>query len=227
MTPKLSIIIPLYKTTKLDIMPLLASYGNQYILEENNIKIELLFIYDPTVPISTLGFIEETLQEFNFYDIKFVYSRTTASGAKRNYGIAIASSDYIWFNDQDDWLSNQLSLYRIVQYLEKTKKDHIMILPNYIYNTSIVISRPWMHIIKKDLAIKFKFSEEKEWGADEVFVRALLKYENIAYDEDSKTYNIPFDLVGIYTWNNLNKKSYSVSQMFQDEWNVIMGKDKT
>ena len=56
-----------------------------------------------------VDFIKEILGDYKCYNLKFHHCLNTSSGYKRNLGIKIASGKYVWFNDQDDWLTNQIS----------------------------------------------------------------------------------------------------------------------
>lgn len=216
----LSIIIPLYKSTKQQILPLISSYANQYFLEENNLTIELLFMTDDTFSEKDIvDFIKEILGDYKCYDLKFHHCLNTSSGYKRNLGIEIANGKYVWFNDQDDWLTNQVSLINIIKYLRNNpNKQHIVILPNKIDEIPDAIVRPWMHILDKQFAKQFKFAEDKEWGADAEFILPLLQYEKVEYNETTKKYIITWNLKDIYTWNNINPNSFSVSQIFKNQY---------
>lgn len=219
MKPTITIIIPLYKTKLHHILPLMGSYSNQYFLEKT--LTELLFLYDDTVEQEVLNFIKKVLQDLSYFKLTFIKSENTASGYKRNLGIQKAEGDYVWFNDQDDWLVNQASLIALIKFVKEHPKDHYLIEPNYTVDTPPVAGRPWMHVVKKELAQKFRFLEDKEWGADEYYFTELFNYKKVPYDPSINHYLVNWDLRNIYHWNNISIDSYSVTHKFQKEFKEL------
>lgn len=116
---KLSVIIPAYNVQDY-IIKCLDSLRSQ-----NYDDVEFLIIDDGSTD-DTARRVKEYLKKIN--DARFKYFRKQNSGQSeaRNYGLAKASGDYIWYVDGDDYVSNNADI--IGELISKTEKDNLELL---------------------------------------------------------------------------------------------------
>ncbi len=220
---KVSIIIPVYNAEK-KIRHAISSVMNQTMRFED---IELIFIDDRSTDKSV-----EVIQNYiNFYPNIKLYQLEQNSGSPskpRNYGISIASSDYIVFLDSDDTLlenaCNRLYTeakaggYDIVRGYLRVVNGNISYYANKLNEDDLVSKKKLVEaliskqsttvvgIYKKDFLLKnnITFNENIRMGEDTIFLSKCY----------SKTYNISYIDECIYNYikgNDINNLSSTQS----------------
>lgn len=111
----LSIIIPVYNLENY-ITPMLDSLKCQQL---NGYKIEIIFVLNNCTD-DTEGVIRRSGLK-----CKLIYCDIQGCGPARNAGIDIATGEYIWTIDGDDWLLTDTA---ILQILDRVKRDGMDIL---------------------------------------------------------------------------------------------------
>lgn len=95
MTPKLSIIIPVYN------VEIYLSHCLESILNQIQTDIEIILIDDGS-PDNCPAMCDEYSNKYSF--IKVIHKDNEGLSCARNTGLDIASGEYIWFVDSDDFL---------------------------------------------------------------------------------------------------------------------------
>lgn len=169
-TNRLSIIIPVYNLEDY-IEQCILSIVSQSIDSESY---ELIVINDGSTDKSE-SIINELRQGYPF--IKLINTKNQGVSSARNRGLDIASGDYIFFIDGDDWISvNSLSklldtinthpediiLFKTSEVYPKGKtkaitfhlpeKEKTLFVEDYICNYTI-LSAPWQGLFKRSLFI--------------------------------------------------------------------------
>ena len=96
---KISVILPVYNV---------ASFLKKSIdslVHQNFNNYEIILVDDESTDGSNV--ILDDYQK-NFKNIKVIYQKNSGSGAARNKGLEIASGEYIYFMDPDDWLEGEM-----------------------------------------------------------------------------------------------------------------------
>lgn len=196
---QLSIIIPFYNTAKT------MEYSIKSILNQNlNIKeYEVIFINDGSMDNS-----KEIIHKYNkkFNNFKYLEQKNKGPGAARNLGLSIASGEYIYFMDADDYLAPFLFGKFLKKHVFGNKDYDLFIFDNKIvdtfteknykenlsenierYNSSIDFMTNygtnlilWRCIIKKNLIIKNNILFPPLYYAEDfIFLLKLLQVKNI------------------------------------------------
>ena len=162
---KVSIIVPVYNTEKY-IVRCVSSLVNQSYKD-----IEIILIDDGSSD-NSIKLVEEN---FNDKRIIVLKQENQGSGQARNNGIKIASGDYLFFVDSDDFIANEtleIMLSKMIEektdwaicdyykYFDENNKEDIASIPNYDKNNSkqTVISMPGAvcKLFKKEIFDKYK-----------------------------------------------------------------------
>lgn len=121
---KLSIVIPIFNSEK---------YLNKCIdsiFKYHKANIEVILIND--------GSTDKSLEICKQYESKYsnivlINKKNEGQGIARNYGIKVATGDYITFVDSDDFFEDDVLDY-INDYIEKQKLDFYIFNWNYVFN---------------------------------------------------------------------------------------------
>jgi len=117
MNKKLSVIIPVYNTSKY-IEKCLNSILNQYMND-----IELIIVNDGSTDNSE-EIITKWIDEYkDKIEVKYFKKENGGLSSARNFGVKHATGEYITFVDSDDYLDPQ-----IYQHLEKYMEDKVELI---------------------------------------------------------------------------------------------------
>lgn len=205
-TPKISIIVPVYNSSKylckcLDTL--------KYQIYEN---IEIVCIDD--------GSDDNCLEILNKYaqgDYRFKVLSQTNKGqsAARNYGMSVATGDYLSFIDSDDWV--YLTLYQtFVDTLNRVNKDidiWMFNISTYIQGKNDVIqnvffnSSDWNNHFSDDVVHTFDdcmcpFSRNIS-AANKIYKKSFLENLNLTFPEGLKYEDQYFSLKAFLNANSI------------------------
>lgn len=189
MSPKISVIVPFYKTPISLLRKCIERLINQSFSD-----FELILVDDGNDQEIYSAFKQEyTLKD---YRIKFIYQKNAGVSAARNTGLQAATGEYIVFHDADDFAENNFlySLYsEIIKNVdlvicgiaeqwyptcdEKLDARIFLSLPsyyNYVQYTNFVHNK----LFKKDIIQKNQllFNPNIKLGEDALFVAQYIKY---------------------------------------------------
>lgn len=183
--PKLSIIIPVYNAEK-HIEKCLDSLIFQTLKE----KIEIIIVNDGSIDNSE-KVIKEYIKKHEFNNISYYGKKNEGVAKARNLGIEKATSNYIFFVDSDDYISEQ-TIEKIKPYIDEnidlikfklqrvnqngeiiekiagpvfnktTGQDAF----NKMYGEDKLIDSPCVYIIKKELFTKNNFEFQRTYHED-------------------------------------------------------------
>lgn len=127
----ISIIIPVYNVEKFVFKCL-----NSVLKQEPNKfeKVEIIVVNDGSTDDS-LTIVEEIKKEHN--EIIIISQENQGLSAARNAGLSIATGDYIWFIDSDDWIAPN-SLQIISKIIEEKAPEVIHFKAINAYNDKLV-----------------------------------------------------------------------------------------
>lgn len=171
---KLSLVIPVHNLEKY-IEPLLCSLKYQ---KYDHDQIEPIFICDACED-NTHKVIEDYLRS-SYKNLVIIDREYRSSGLGRNDGIELASGDYIWLLDGDDWLIDNHSFKKVLEFFEASPESTYLRVnfasnsfndPKYYYTV-------WQWIWRADLAKAVKFTSRK-YDDDVEWVKAMFKTHNI------------------------------------------------
>lgn len=160
----MSIIIPCHNLERF-ITPLLVSLRLQ---ELSFFQIELIFVCD-----NCQDNTKQVIEQFNFnfmYTVHILECNVQSCGLARNEGLNIATGDYIWFIDGDDWLINNKAIFTILRTIRR--KNRQIVRFNYEYPDSFkfpgYFSMVWQYTYSKELIKDMRFekiqpNEDVEW----------------------------------------------------------------
>jgi len=200
---KISLVIPVHNLEKF-IEPLLCSL--KYQIYDHN-EIEPIFICD-CCEDRTHEIIENYLKD-SFPHMKIVDRQHKSSGLSRNDGIDLATGEYIWLLDGDDWLIDNHAILKVVQYFTLNPEENVVHLewahnnfhiPNYAFTV-------WQWVFSAEWAKSVKFTS-RPYDDDVEWVRALMtKYNfNGCGNILSPLYFYNFMREGSVMWERLKGK---------------------
>jgi glycosyltransferase EpsJ len=210
MTPKLSIIIPVYNAEKY-LPKCLDSIVTQLTPE-----IEVILINDGST--DTSGSICDSYAQ-NHANILVIHIPNRGVANARNIGLTKATGDYIFFNDNDDWL-NPTALRTILNLITTQAADIFIyqyaIVTNtgtrignrqidpkeinqqspekvlsYLRTQRINIMAPWEYVTKRKLIVthNLSFSPQQNGVDDSVFTPLLFCSAQSFYFNNTVVYN--------------------------------------
>lgn len=159
----LSVIVPIYNGEK-RILKCLDS-----IVTQNYLDIELIILNDGSKDSSD-EIVRSNLEHFkeSGKQIKYEYHENQGVAKTRNYGISIASGDYVTFVDQDDYLpADYVDCY--MQHVQNEEYDIVVGGYKRISDdgkvsrvvsltqeewSKFVVTAPWAHVYKKSLLME-------------------------------------------------------------------------
>lgn len=168
----ISVIIPVYNLEHF-LQPMLDSLKHQ---ELGDYTAEVLFVLNNCTDNS------EVVIRDSGIDCTILYCTKQGCGPARNTALDVASGDYIWFMDGDDWL---LSNTAIKDALDKAKAEDLNILRipfksnGFYYN---YFSMVWQYLLRRDYICEFRFPDYQP-GEDDAFMAGVLtKYGTDRYN---------------------------------------------
>lgn len=189
---KVSVIIPAYNVENF------ISSCIESVLKQTLEEIEIIAIDD--------GSTDSTLKKLEFYKqnekLKIFSKENTGLPATRNFGLNIASGEYIYHLDGDDWIEEE-TLMEMYEYAKKNNLD--MVVADYfieyrkgkkykkeLYNFDNILEFRkgiyegkiswcvWNKLIKREIYEKVRFVEEISLGEDLLFIsRAMYEVKRI------------------------------------------------
>ena len=185
---KLSLIIPVHNLEKY-IEPMLISLKYQAF---NHDEVEPIFICDSCNDL-THQMIEVYLRK-SYKNLIILDREYHSSGLSRNDGLELASGDYIWLLDGDDWLIDNHAFKKVMQFFEASPESNLLHV-GYISNTFQDYSYTytvWQWIWKAELAkaVMFtsrKYDDDVEWVQNMIRTHSITVYPK--WDQPFYFYN--------------------------------------
>lgn len=171
MSKKLSIIIPHYEETEMEIFPLLSSINIQVGINFDDI--EVIISNDGG---SNVELHNEFFSLFD-YDVRQVYLDTNKGpGVSRQNGLDHAFGDYVMFCDADDCLHSVAVLGAFFNEIDQFHPD--------------ILSSSWLEEIKNQEGHLSYITKEIEstWMFGKVFKREFLSKHNIRFHNDLRVH---------------------------------------
>lgn len=219
MTPKVSVIIPVYNP------------GDSFhkcvksLLAQTLEKIELIFVLDCPTDGSDKVIEEYALKHRQIIIIKNQYNLNI--GRSRNVGLYAAKGDYVAFCDHDD-IVKPFMYKEMAELANKTNADIVLGVPEYIYDDSTLNQTYYYPSYNEDLRTKLLSliigmdNDESQWAFyishgviwDKLYNRSFLLENNIEFVDNNK---ITFEdnLFNIETLNFAKKISLYNEPVYQ------------
>lgn len=203
---RISIIIPLYNGNQFIFKCLDSIYQQAQFLD----CFETIIINDGSTDNSLDIIYPFTIK---FPNIKIITKSNEGLGYARNTGIGYASYEYLWFVDQDDWLTNN-SIQELSEKLNKYNPDLVYfdytypngkypklkqkITPNNIYegktflNYQLVENPVWHYLINREFLLSTKMLFHARNHEDTLFTpQIFFKAKSVLYiDKVFYIYNL-------------------------------------
>ena len=200
---KLSLVIPVHNLEKY-IEPMLISLKYQVFDHD---EVQPIFICDSCSDL-THQMIEVYLRK-SYKNLIIVDREYHSSGLSRNDGLEMATGDYIWLLDGDDWLVDNHAFRKVMKFFEKSPNSEVLHV-GYISNTFQdydYIYTVWQWVFKAQLAKAVKFTSRK-YDDDVEWVQNMLKtYNIIMYAK----WDQPF-----YFYNYMREDSVMFNRAFEE-----------
>lgn len=170
---KISLVIPVHNLERY-IEPLLVSLKYQNFYHD---AVEPIFICDACSD-RTHEIIETTLRD-SYKHLVILDRDYHSSGLSRNDGLSIATGEYIWLLDGDDWLIDNHAISKVIAFFIEHPDDYVLQI-GWLSNTFTKQSyfhTVWQWVWRSEWAKTVKFSSQKydddvKWVTD-----MLTKYE--------------------------------------------------
>ena len=170
-------------------------------------KVEVIVILD-LYDSATTSELMEILSKLPLLRIKFCQDRFGSPGAARNAGLALATSDWVWFCDADDEpsidtvlekLTNVPAEYEILifNYSKVNENSGIEILNSGPHDLISICLNPglWRMLIRRDLIQDNKF-EHYSLGEDQLFLLEIGIFHCKSLFIDKNVYKYSFGGLG-------------------------------
>ena len=185
---KLSLVIPVHNLEKY-IEPMLISLKYQTF---NHDEVEPIFICDSCSDL-THQMIEVYLRK-SYKNLIVIDREYHSSGLSRNDGLELATGEYIWLLDGDDWLIDNHAFKKVMQFFEASPESNLLHV-GYISNTFQDYSYThtvWQWIWKAELAkaVPFtsrKYDDDVEWVQNMIQTHGITVYPK--WDQPFYFYN--------------------------------------
>lgn len=200
---KISLVIPVHNLEKF-IEPMLISLKYQAY---NHNEIEPIFICD-CCNDRTHDIIESYLKN-SYKNLIIIDREYHSSGLSRNDGISLATGDYIWLLDGDDWLIDNHAIIKVMHFFDikpEEKVLHVGWISN-TYDQSAYLFTVWQWVWKADLAKAVEFTS-RPYDDDVEWTQNMLKTHNIV---KYPRYEQPF-----YFYNYMREGSVMYTRKFEE-----------
>lgn len=200
---KLSLVIPVHNLEKY-IEPMLVSL--KYQAYDHN-EIEPIFICDSCDDL-THQMIEVYLRK-SYKNLIILDREYHSSGLSRNDGIELASGDYIWMLDGDDWLIDNHAFRKVMQFFEASPESNLLHI-GYISNTFqdySYIHTVWQWVFKAEWAKAVPFTSRK-YDDDVEWVQNMIQHHDITV---YPRWDQPF-----YFYNYMREDSVMFKRAFEE-----------
>lgn len=162
-TPDISVIIPVYNLEH-HITPMLDSLASQDLGEY---KAEIIFVLNNCTDDSE-GVIRRSGTESTIINCTI-----QGCGPARNAALDIATGEYVWFMDGDDWL---LSDTAIRDCMDKVRTERLNILRVPFRSATfrqMYFSMVWQYVLRMEFVKEFRFPEYQP-SEDDAYMRQVL-----------------------------------------------------
>ncbi len=198
----LSIIIPIYNGEKFINKCLDSIFHSQNKLDSFEV-----IIVDDGSPDNSIAIIERYCRLFE--NITIFSQDNKGLGEARNSGMKLAKGEYIWFVDQDDWITDG-AISRINNIIILNKPEILFfdytypsgnksaILNNGIngktysgsefLNTHVVENPVWQYVIKADHILKYKLKFHSDYHEDSLFTPIVLFLASTIFYDNNVNY---------------------------------------
>lgn len=159
----LSIIVPVYNLEDY-IGELLESLKKQ---DTNGYTVETIFVLNNCTDHS------EDVIKASRLSCEIITCEIQGCGPARNAAMDIATGEYIWFMDGDDWLTSDTAIKDV---LDKAKKEKLDILripyasERFSWN---YFSMVWQYILRREFVLEFRFPNYQP-GEDDAYMDQVL-----------------------------------------------------
>lgn len=158
----LSIIIPVYNL-EYYIQPMLDSLKEQNV---GNYNIEIIFVLN-----NCTDHTEDVIRASRI-PCHITYCTTQGCGPARNKALELATGEYLWFMDGDDWL---LSDTAVKDALDAVKGQDIMRIPfKSARFTWDYFSMVWQYIMRREFVKEFQFPDYQP-AEDDAYMEMVLR----------------------------------------------------
>ena len=168
----LSIIIPVYNLERC-IRPMLDSLKEQKL---GGYTAEIIFVLNNCTDKS-----EDVIRKSGL-DCTIINCTAQGCGPARNAGMNIATGEYIWFMDGDDWLMSDTA---VADVLDKAYTDDLNVL-RIPFDSDLFrfqyFSMVWQYLMRREFVREFRFPEFQP-SEDDVYMMSVL--EKAGYDRGS------------------------------------------
>lgn len=178
---KVSIVLPCYNVASF----VAECVDSIYTQEVDNDLFEVVAVIDGSTD-NTLQVLEEYQKQHQLRNLRIVTRQNAGVYAARNYGVKIATGEYVWFVDPDDYLVKGTMKLLFMQ-LEKENVDLLHFLFNRVDTN---------HAIKPDIKDNFKRETETEVISGTDFLNDVMLYSTYLWSFIVKREvlsSLPFD----------------------------------
>ena len=189
----ISIIIPVYNLERC-IRPMLDSLKEQDL---GGYKAEIIFVLNNCTDKS------EAVIRKRGLDCTIINCTTQGCGPARNAGIDIASGEYVWFMDGDDWL---LSNTAVKDTLDKAYAEDLDVLRIPFVSDLFrfqYFSMVWQYLMRREFIREFRFPDYQP-AEDDAFMMSVLRKNG--YDRGSHM-SLPCVNKALYYYNYMREGS--------------------
>lgn len=200
---KLSLVIPVHNLEKY-IEPMLISLKYQAYDHD---EIEPIFICDSCSDL-THQMIEVFLRK-SYKNLIIIDREYKSSGLARNDGIELATGEYIWLLDGDDWLIDNHAFKKVMHFFEVSPDSKVLHV-GYISNTFQdydYIFTVWQWVFKTEWAKEVPFTSRK-YDDDVEWVQNMIQHHDITV---YPRWDQPF-----YFYNYMREDSIMFTRKFEE-----------
>ena len=200
---KLSLVIPVHNLEKY-IEPMLISLKYQAYDHD---EIEPIFICDSCSDL-THQMIEVYLRK-SYKNLIIIDREYKSSGLARNDGIKLATGEYIWLLDGDDWLIDNHAFKKVMHFFEVSPDSKVLHV-GYISNTFQdydYIFTVWQWVFKAEWVKEVPFTSRK-YDDDVEWVQNMIQHHDITV---YPRWDQPF-----YFYNYMREDSVMFTRKFEE-----------
>lgn len=184
MNTDITFIIPCHNLEDY-ISPLLKSFQ---MLDLENLNTEFIFVLDACTDHTE----DKIYQDMYPFIFKILYCDHHSCGFARNEALNVATGEYIWFIDGDDWIIYPKVVQECLSILKSNNASIIQILYISNYFKNYCPNMVWQYIMRRDLIGSTRFLQIQP-HEDLEFMREILEKLNtneiLRYSIPSYFYN--------------------------------------